>query len=42
MDHRFRKVEVKIKGIFLPILRLNREQVKDLRDGSQSYQRFLA
>jgi hypothetical protein len=33
MDHRFRKVEVRIKGIFVPILNLNLRQVEEMRKG---------
>jgi hypothetical protein len=31
MDHRFRKVEVRIKGIFAPILNLNLRQVEEMK-----------
>ena len=35
MDHRFRKVEVRIKGIFVPILNLNLRQVEEMREESE-------
>jgi len=31
MDHRFRKVDVRIKGVFVPILNHNRRQVEEIR-----------
>jgi len=41
MDHRVRKVEIRIKRNFVPILNL--QLVKEMREGSvgQTYPRFL-